>query len=101
MIRNITGVGQGPYIAIHDFGRTAEFAGFLAGADRMALDSHPYFAFSGMGNNAPIATGTGREAGGTWPRAACGWGDELDARCGVSFLCVHGADGAAASAGSA
>ena len=40
MIRNITGTGEGngPMIAIHDgFGGTVNWAGFLHGADRLAL----------------------------------------------------------------
>ncbi|PPQ73542.1 hypothetical protein CVT24_007452 [Panaeolus cyanescens] len=75
MIRNITGVGEGkgPFMSIHD-----GFQGFDAwtdflnpGADRLALDQHPYFAFSGGPATAPIDTGTGSNAGGTWPQAAC------------------------------
>ncbi|KAG2741648.1 glycoside hydrolase [Suillus brevipes Sb2] len=74
MIRNITGYGEGngPYIAIHDgFQGLSSWAGFLEGSDRIVLDSHPYFAFSGNSNSAPIATGTGLDAGGIWPALAC------------------------------
>ena len=49
MIRNITGIGEGngPFIAFHDgFGGLARWAGFLEGADRIAIDQHPYFAFT-------------------------------------------------------
>ncbi|KAF8228078.1 glycoside hydrolase [Tricholoma matsutake] len=43
-----TGSGAGPYIAIHEgFQGPAIWEGFLAGADRIALDQHPYLAFTG------------------------------------------------------
>lgn len=47
MIRGITGLGagNGPMISIHDRFATRHWAGFLAGADRVALDCHNYFAF--------------------------------------------------------
>ncbi|KAF8956533.1 glycoside hydrolase superfamily [Flammula alnicola] len=51
-IRTSTGVGSGPYIAIHEgFQGPAIWEGFLAGADRLALDQHPYLAF--MGDTSP------------------------------------------------
>ncbi|KAJ7643673.1 exo-beta-1,3-glucanase [Roridomyces roridus] len=41
------GAGRGPYIAIHEaFQGPAIWEGFLAGADRVALDQHPYLAFT-------------------------------------------------------
>ncbi|KAF6754946.1 glycoside hydrolase family 5 protein [Ephemerocybe angulata] len=49
-IRKSTGLGagNGPYIAIHEgFQGTARWEGFLAGADRLILDQHPYLAFRG------------------------------------------------------
>ena len=49
MIRGITGygIGQGPIIAIHEgFKGVAPWSGFLNGADRLALDQHPYLAFA-------------------------------------------------------
>ncbi|KAJ7105074.1 exo-beta-1,3-glucanase [Mycena crocata] len=48
-IRTSTGVGagRGPYMAIHEgFQGPAIWEGFLAGADRVALDQHPYLAFT-------------------------------------------------------
>ncbi|KAF8625907.1 hypothetical protein AX17_006633 [Amanita inopinata Kibby_2008] len=43
-----TGTGTGPYIAIHEgFQGPAVWEGFLLGADRVALDQHPYLAFTG------------------------------------------------------
>jgi len=57
MIRGITGVGEGngPLISIHDgFMGIDKWAGFLAGADRLGLDTHPYLAFNGVGND-PMA----------------------------------------------
>ncbi|PPQ80107.1 hypothetical protein CVT25_001475 [Psilocybe cyanescens] len=74
MIRGITGTGEGkgPYISIHDgFQGLPAWAGFLNGADRVILDIHPYFAFDDSPATAPIDTGTGAGAGGTWPQAAC------------------------------
>ncbi|KAF9461827.1 glycoside hydrolase superfamily [Collybia nuda] len=74
MIRNITGYGEGngPYISIHDgFGGLDSWANFLPGSDRIALDTHPYFAFSGSPATSPIDTGTGNRAGGIWPEQAC------------------------------
>ncbi|KDR83042.1 hypothetical protein GALMADRAFT_113197 [Galerina marginata CBS 339.88] len=49
-----TGNGSGPYIAIHEgFQGPAIWAGFLAGADRLALDQHPYLAFTGDTTSTP------------------------------------------------
>jgi glucan 1,3-beta-glucosidase len=84
MIRSIggTGAGKGPYIAIHDgFEALTTWAGFMTGADRMVLDTHPYFAFGGSTATAPIDTGTGAGAGGTWPQAACNrWASSMNTR---------------------
>ncbi|KAF8171407.1 glycoside hydrolase superfamily [Mycena galopus ATCC 62051] len=78
MIRSITGygAGNGPFVSIHDgFDNVSSWAGFLAGSDRIMLDTHPYFAFDQQPNDAPIATGTGLQAGGIWPGQACNaWG---------------------------
>lgn len=42
-----TGTGQGPYVSYHDgFLGLQQWAGFLTGADRIALDDHPYLCFS-------------------------------------------------------
>lgn len=83
MIRGIGGIGEGkgPYITLHDgFRGLGTWAGFMTGADRMVIDTHPYFAFNGQANTAPIDTGTGAGAGGTWPQGACGWGPEMNTR---------------------
>jgi len=56
-VRAVTGVGagKGPFVSIHDgFSALTTWAGFLAGADRLALEGHLYFAFGGT--DAPIAT---------------------------------------------
>lgn len=74
MMRQITGYGEGngPFISIHDgFDGVGQWANFLPGSDRIALDTHPYFAFDGSAATAPIDTGTGDGAGGTWPAEAC------------------------------
>jgi hypothetical protein len=101
-IRSITGFGEGhgPFMSVHDgFQGTASWAGFLPGSDRIILDTHPYFAFDGAKNDAPVATGTeivgsqpeagdGVVAGGIWPKQACSaWGPALNTRC-VSFISV-------------
>ncbi|KAJ7773286.1 glycoside hydrolase family 5 protein [Mycena metata] len=83
MIRGITGVGEGhgPFISIHDgFQGVSTWAGFLPGSDRIILDTHPYFAFDGQLNNAPIATSTDPlTAGGIWPKQACdSWGPSIN-----------------------
>ncbi|KAJ7624666.1 glycoside hydrolase family 5 protein [Roridomyces roridus] len=83
MIRGITGYGEGngPYISIHDgFDGVPNWAGFLQGSDRIILDTHPYFAFDGSPNDAPIATGTDpSNAGGIWPKQACNaWGPSIN-----------------------
>ncbi|KAL0578127.1 hypothetical protein V5O48_003870 [Marasmius crinis-equi] len=74
MMRDITGFGEGKgaYMSIHDgFQDITSWAGFMPGADRVIMDSHPYFAFSNGANNDPIATGTDLTAGGVWPQQAC------------------------------
>lgn len=39
-VRNITGIGQGPYIAFGDMAGASQWTGFLAGADRIIMDNH-------------------------------------------------------------
>lgn len=78
LIRLITGygAGNGPFIAIHDgFLGLTEWAGYMVGSDRIALDTHPYFSFNGGTNDAPFAVpGPDGLPGGTWPQQACnGW----------------------------
>jgi hypothetical protein len=89
-IRGITGVGEGngPYISIHDgFRGLPTWAGFMAGADRLSLDMHPYFAFSAQTTIDPIDTGTGAAAGGIWPARACNsWAASMNTRFGRSLL---------------
>lgn len=84
MIRSITGygAGHGPFIVIHDgFTGLQSWTGFLPQSDRIALDTHPYFAFDGSPATTPIDTGTGPNAGGTWPQAACQrWAQGTNAR---------------------
>lgn len=60
MVRGISGIGEGngPFITFHD-GFVAQatnisqgsWDGFLPGADRMALDQHPYLCFDASGPN--------------------------------------------------
>jgi glucan 1,3-beta-glucosidase len=52
----------------------------------MVLDTHPYLAFNGQPNNAPVVTDDGLgEPGGTWPSQACTWGSTVNTRS--DFLC--------------
>ncbi|QRV89868.1 Cellulase (glycosyl hydrolase family 5 protein) [Ceratobasidium sp. AG-Ba] len=61
MMRNITGYGKGPFISIHDgFQPLEEWVNFLPGSDRIALDSHPYFAFASPLDSSPLAQQTKR-----------------------------------------
>lgn len=88
LIRGITGYGEGngPYIVIHDGFNLEVWANFPKGADRMVLDHHPYLAFDGQPNTAPVVTDDGLgEPGGTWPTQACAWGTQINSRS--DFLC--------------
>ncbi|KAJ7278636.1 hypothetical protein C8J57DRAFT_1304259 [Mycena rebaudengoi] len=84
MIRGITGYGasNGPFISIHNgFQAVSSWAGILKGSDRIVMDTHPYFAFSGGANDQPIATSEDpARAGGHWPAAAAcaDWGSFLN-----------------------
>jgi len=74
LMREITGYGEGngPYMVIHDSFRTpAIWTDFMNGADRVGMDTHPYFAFTGNSNPDTVDTGTGPGAGGVWPARAC------------------------------
>ncbi|EUC57606.1 glucan 1,3-beta-glucosidase D, putative [Rhizoctonia solani AG-3 Rhs1AP] len=56
MMRNITGWGKGPFISVHDgFQPLEQWVSFMPGSDRVALDSHPYFAFSETLDSSPLA----------------------------------------------
>ncbi|KAF7798807.1 hypothetical protein EIP86_010032 [Pleurotus ostreatoroseus] len=85
-IRGITGIGEGngPYMVIHDgFQSLTTWYNFLPGSDRIAMDTHPYFAFDGQPNGEPIAVpalgGDGVMNGGQWPQQACkSWGASLN-----------------------
>ncbi|KAJ7692426.1 glycoside hydrolase superfamily [Mycena rosella] len=95
MIRKITGIGagNGPYISIHDgFQGLDSWAGFLPGSDRVILDTHPYFAFSGAPNDAPIATSDDpASAGGVWPKQACNaWGASINSSRSAFGVTVAG-----------
>ncbi|KAM0747725.1 glycoside hydrolase [Meredithblackwellia eburnea MCA 4105] len=60
LVRGISGIGEGngPFIAFHDgfvdqavTVAAGGWDGFLTGADRMAIDSHPYLCFSTPSND--------------------------------------------------
>lgn len=75
IIREITGIGEGkgPYIAITDgIGPVTTWANLLPNADRLALDTHTYFAFGGNPNSDPInVPAPDGKMGGIWPGQAC------------------------------
>lgn len=51
------GAGNGPYVVIHSaFQGPDIWEGFLAGADRVVLDQHPYLAFQGFAEETPTAS---------------------------------------------
>ncbi|KZV84050.1 glycoside hydrolase family 5 protein [Exidia glandulosa HHB12029] len=57
IIRSIsgTGEGKGPYISIHDgFLGMDKWVGFLPNADRLAMDTHFYFAFAQTPSNSSL-----------------------------------------------
>ena len=75
IIRSITGTGEGKgvYIGYHDpyTPLTHWPEGFMTGADRIVIDGHPYLAFDSPPSTDTIDTGTGPDAGGTWPVQPC------------------------------
>ncbi|KAF7332851.1 Glycoside hydrolase family 5 protein [Mycena venus] len=75
LVCNITSysTGKGPYISFHDgFSGISSWAGFLPGANRVILDTHPYFAFGVNLNTEPIVSGEDpKSVGRLWPGRAC------------------------------
>lgn len=94
MIREITGIGEGkgPYILIDDgFGGLTTWAGQLPNVDRVAIDTHPYFAFSGSANDDPInVAAPDGKMGGIWPGRACStWADNLNSMYAITSFSFH------------
>ncbi|KAI0764318.1 glycoside hydrolase [Trametes elegans] len=91
-----TGAGNGPIIGFHDgFSGPGGWADFLPGADRVALDTHPYFAFNGKANRDPVNVtadgGNGQELGGQWPLLACNsWGTMMNNSRGAFGITIAG-----------
>ena len=76
MIREITGIGEGkgPFIQLNiGIGPSlATWAGIFPNADRVAIDTHPYFAFNQQPNTQPInVPAPDGQMGGVWPGMAC------------------------------
>ena len=97
MIREITGTGEGkgPFIVIDDgFGGLTSWGGLLPNVDRVAIDTHPYFAFSGAANDDPInVAAPDGQMGGIWPGRACStWQDNLNSMYATICLWFHGQD---------
>ncbi|KAJ7184284.1 exo-beta-1,3-glucanase [Mycena filopes] len=58
VVREVSGLGagNGPMVSFHDgFIGLSNWAGYLPGADRVSMDSHPYLCFGGQ-STAPINT---------------------------------------------
>ncbi|KAG7086576.1 hypothetical protein E1B28_002522 [Marasmius oreades] len=69
IVRQACGDGKGPWVSFHDaFFSRNDFKGYLANADRIALDSHPYIAFGGQTT----------EGWGTRTGAPCAWGKDVN-----------------------
>jgi glucan 1,3-beta-glucosidase len=68
MIRSITGKGKGPMISMHDAfsGGLDNWYNFARGADRMALDYHPYICFPNPGTPMPSTAGEVKLNGCNW-----------------------------------
>ncbi|KAF9644373.1 hypothetical protein BDM02DRAFT_3122006, partial [Thelephora ganbajun] len=83
IMREITGVGEGkgPYIILSDGLNGLDlWVGLFPNADRVALDTHPYFAFNGEPNTEPInVPAPDGKMGGIWPGRACtSWKDTMN-----------------------
>ena len=84
IVREASGVGQGngPMVSFHDgFQPLTDWAGFLVNADRIAMDTHPYFAFSGQ-STAPISSYA--------PQACTAWGPMMNTSMGAFGMTVAG-----------
>lgn len=70
------------YIAIHDgFLTTSVWDGFLQGSDRIMMDKHDYFAFTGPQPSPLDIVGPSGVLGGKWPMTACSaWGGSTNNR---------------------
>jgi glucan 1,3-beta-glucosidase len=77
-----TGAGNGPFISYHDgFFSRSEWAGFLTGADRISLDTHPYLCFDGQ-SSAPMSS---------YATTPCStWGAVVNASMGAFGLSTNG-----------
>lgn len=69
-------------VSFHDgFQPLTDWAGFLVNADRIAMDTHPYFAFSGQ-STAPISSYA--------PQACTAWGPMMNTSMGAFGMTVAG-----------
>ncbi|KAF9265121.1 glycoside hydrolase [Marasmius fiardii PR-910] len=82
VIREASGTGEGPWISFHDamLGKD-KWIGFLPGADRIAIDSHPYAAFDDVQTDAQWDSRTG---------TPCQWGREFNQSMAAFGLSVAG-----------
>ncbi|KAF8522133.1 glycoside hydrolase family 5 protein [Hysterangium stoloniferum] len=84
IVRNVSGVGQGngPMVMLHDgFEGPGNWAGFLTNSDRVGMDTHPYFAFSGQ-STAAISSFA--------PQACSAWGPMMNNSMSAFGLTVAG-----------
>ncbi|QRW00897.1 Cellulase (glycosyl hydrolase family 5 protein) [Ceratobasidium sp. AG-Ba] len=71
MVRNITGYGQGngPWLSVHDgFMGISQWADFMPGSDRVALDTHPYFCFTAQDTSSFASQN----------KKPCNWGQSIN-----------------------
>ncbi|GJJ12020.1 hypothetical protein Clacol_006260 [Clathrus columnatus] len=84
IVRNASGIGEnkGPMIMFHDgFQPSPVWAGFLGQPDRMAIDTHPYFAFNAQ-STAPISSYA--------PQACAAWGPLVNGSMATVGMTVAG-----------
>ena len=65
-----------------------DWVGLMPNADRVAIDSHAYFAFNGQANTQPVNVAAADGGmGGIWPGLACSaWKESLSTRYATSIL---------------
>jgi len=83
IIRNLggTGAGNGPFISISEgFLGLSQWAGFLAGADRLAIDAHPYLIFGDLVDGPPSV----------FPPLPCQWGGDFGTSMSAFGMTIAG-----------
>ncbi|KAF8509917.1 glycoside hydrolase family 5 protein [Gautieria morchelliformis] len=84
IVREASGVGEGngPMVSFHDgFESLTNWVGFLTNADRVSMDTHPYFAFGGQ-SSAAISSYA--------PQACSTWGPMINNSMGAFGMTTAG-----------